>query len=426
MPHPLAALPPSLVDLLLDAICLVDASGRFVYVSAAGERIFGYPPHELVGKAMIDLVHPDDRARTRLAAGQVMSGEPLPMFENRYLRPDGSVVYVMWSAKWSEADQLRIAVARDITKRKLAEFRQDAVYAISQAAFQADTLYDLLIRINRIIGEFLIAPRMTVALNDHTRDELHLAFHANESGPVLSHTDPEALAICQQVWTLRQTVHHIGESGCNWMAVLLHTSGGAMGVLALQGSHKPYSPADLELLQFIANQVAIDIERKQLQARLLHAAHHDELTSLPNRVLLFDRLRTALARAKRQSGRMALLFVDLDRFKDINDQHGHGVGDHVLQEVAARLKTNLRDADTVARMGGDEFVIVLEHVPQREHALAVADKLRRAICVPMAINGLALHITPSIGVAIYPDDGGDEQTLLARADSAMYRIKPPR
>lgn len=122
----------SFIDLLLDAVCAVDVEGRFVFVSAACERIFGYTPDELVGRRMIELVHPADRARTLQAADRIMAGEPMPNFENRYLRKDGQVAHILWSARWSEVDQLRIAVARDITERKQAESRQAALYAISK------------------------------------------------------------------------------------------------------------------------------------------------------------------------------------------------------------------------------------------------------------------------------------------------------
>ena len=156
----------SYIDLLLDAVCAVDKQGRFVFVSAACERIFGYTPEELIGQPMIDLVHPADRQRTLDAAREIMGGEPKLNFENRYLRKDGRVAHILWSARWSEVDQLRIAVARDITERKQAESRQAALYAISEAAHAAEDLLALFKRIHLIIGEWLPALNFSVALYD--------------------------------------------------------------------------------------------------------------------------------------------------------------------------------------------------------------------------------------------------------------------
>ncbi|PTT71675.1 diguanylate cyclase, partial [Pseudomonas sp. HMWF007] len=156
----------SFIDLLLDAVCAVDKQGRFVFVSAACERIFGYTPEELIGRQMIELVHPADRQRTLAAAHEIMGGDPKHNFENRYVRKDGSVAHILWSARWSEVDQLRIAVARDITERKQAESRQAALYAISEAAHVAEDLLALFKRIHLIIGEWLPALNFSVALYD--------------------------------------------------------------------------------------------------------------------------------------------------------------------------------------------------------------------------------------------------------------------
>ena len=131
------------IDLLLDAICVVDPEGRYVYVSAGFERIFGYAPEEVIGTRMIELVHPDDRDRTLRRASEIMAGGPDYHFENRYVRKDGGVVDIMWSARWSEDHRMRIAVARDVTRRKRAEAVQAALYAISEATHAAEDLRTL-------------------------------------------------------------------------------------------------------------------------------------------------------------------------------------------------------------------------------------------------------------------------------------------
>ena len=126
MENPYAQL-SNFVDLMLDAVCVVDPQGRFVFVSAACERIFGYTPEEMIGRAMMDMVLPEDRARTLHAASEIIGGQPKPHFENRYVRKDGQIVHIMWSARWSEVDQLQIGVARDITERKQSELVQAAL-----------------------------------------------------------------------------------------------------------------------------------------------------------------------------------------------------------------------------------------------------------------------------------------------------------
>src|SRR5690606_5287519 len=128
------------IDLLLDAVVIVDPDGRYVYVSAAYERIFGYAPHEVVGQQMLHLVHPDDREKTMAAVGEIMAGQEKTTLENRYIRKDGEVVHVMWSARWVPEHGVRVAVARDVSARVRAEATQAAVYAISEAAHAAGSL----------------------------------------------------------------------------------------------------------------------------------------------------------------------------------------------------------------------------------------------------------------------------------------------
>ena len=162
---------------------------------------------------------------------------------------------------------------------------------------------------------------------------------------------------------------------------------------------------------------------KESEARLEHLAHHDSLTGLPNRLLLHARLEHALARSRRTGERIAALFLDLDRFKTINDTFGHPVGDLVLQAVAQRLQASVREDDTVARLGGDEFVIVLEGLGTAEEATRVAQELLDELTEPFLINGRELYISSSIGISLAPDHCVDMTTLLRNADSATYRAK---
>ena len=163
--------------------------------------------------------------------------------------------------------------------------------------------------------------------------------------------------------------------------------------------------------------------RKQAERRIRHLAYHDALTDLPNRTLLEDRLATALSQAHRKSRMLALLYLDLDRFKRVNDTIGHALGDRVLQSVAERLSAIVREADTVARVGGDEFTILLPEVSRVQDAVDVANRVLEGLKEPLTIEGRDLHTTISMGVAIYPRDAEEAETLLRNAAVAMYRTK---
>jgi len=156
---------------------------------------------------------------------------------------------------------------------------------------------------------------------------------------------------------------------------------------------------------------------------MAHLAQHDCLTDLPNRLLLRDRLQQAIASARRYGGQVAVLFLDLDGFKAVNDSLGHSVGDRLLQEVAARLLRSVRRSDTVGRLGGDEFVVVLPELATLENAGTSAAKLLSALTVPYAIGSDVLHVPASIGISVYPDDAEDADALLGNADTAMYHAK---
>ncbi len=164
-------------------------------------------------------------------------------------------------------------------------------------------------------------------------------------------------------------------------------------------------------------------ERQRAEERIWHLAYHDTLTGLPNRMLLQDRLSRALTHAQRRQGKIGILFIDLDRFKTVNDSLGHGMGDRLLQAVAERLLTTVRTGDTVARRGGDEFVLVLPEIADVGGAVQVADHILKSLSSPFKLDKQVLYATPSIGISIYPEDGEDVDTLLKHADIAMYAAK---
>jgi len=340
--------PVDFLDLLLDAVCVVDPEGRFVFVSAASEQIFGYRPDEMMGRLIFDFVHPDDLDRTRETAEQVMSIGSIRQVENRYIRKDGTIIHIMWTARWLADEKLRIGVARDITQRRRNEALQAALYAISEASHNSADISSLHAQLHDIVSALDI-PGYNDEGSQHDEDK------------------------------------------ARW--------------------------------QLIAKQVSEAITRREMLDRLRYGAQYDPLTNLPNRQLLSDRIRTTLARARRQQTSFALLFIDLNGFKRVNDSLGHAAGDQLLQLVARRLSQSVRESDTAARLGGDEFVILVERINERHSAQDVADKLRTAFEEPFLLEGTKLVMTPSIGVAVFPFDGEDELTLLRHADNAMYVAK---
>ena len=162
---------------------------------------------------------------------------------------------------------------------------------------------------------------------------------------------------------------------------------------------------------------------RALSQRLVHLAQHDSLTDLPNRDLLNERLTQAIAAAQRRHAALGVLYLDLDRFKHINDSLGHSVGDRLLQSVARRLRECVRASDTVSRLGGDEFVILLPEVAHAQDAAVCAEKSSKPSACSIRSMSIELHITVSIGIAVYPEDGTELKTLLQNADSAMYEAK---
>lgn len=164
-------------------------------------------------------------------------------------------------------------------------------------------------------------------------------------------------------------------------------------------------------------------ELKQVEQDLQYLATHDVLTTLPNRFLLYDALDQAVKRAKRNKGQFAILYLDLDGFKLVNDRHGHDVGDKVLKQGAARLLHCVREADRVARLGGDEFAVLLEDISGLEDAARVAEKIRKAIARPYESLPKKMKVTASIGISLFPKHGKNSATLLSAADRAMYKAK---
>jgi len=386
-----------LADLLLDVVFLVEEDGRIAYVNPACTAVFGYQPEEMIGRQILDFIHPADLRRTMAEMGKVAAGRPAFGFENRYLRKDGSVAHIHWTARWSEGDQLRIGVAHDISERKMAEQRLAGMLALSTAAHGAQSQDALFAAFHAILLELMPLRGMAVVLDPGAR----VAYAAASPG-----CGGAAL-----------------DTSC-WLAEPISTPGMKFGELRFDVERAGILSAhDRDVLQFAAAQAATVIERLALHADLAYAARYDELTGLPNRRLFQDRLQSAFARSRRDRLRGALLFIDLDDFKRVNDDYGHAVGDQLLQSVANRIVTCVRECDTVARIGGDEFVALLENVDSMAQAEAVAAKIHKMIGKPLPLGGVRLQAGASIGIALYPEHGDAADQLMRYADQAMYACK---
>lgn len=432
--------PATFIDLLMDAVFVVDADAYVLFASASCERIFGYTPLEMIGKNMFDMMVPEDRHMTRESVVAVMAGDPQLHFENRYTRKDGQIVNIMWSARWSPVEQVRIGVARDITARKRAEAMQAALYSISEAAHAAQDMPTLFERIHQIVGTLLRVDNFSVTLYDQGTNRLSFPYYVGQHVPTPRPPQPATGTLCAEVIRTRQPLLLTPENmdsrlkelqfafrtpPLSWLGVPLKSQNGTIGVLFVKSypGGVCYSEKDQELLQFVSTQIATAIERQQMQMRLKHMAQYDQLTALPNRGLLHDRLKVGLSAARRENGQLSVLFIDLDRFKQVNDTLGHNVGDRLLQGVAQRMTQCVRESDTVARVGGDEFVVLLPRISSREQASLVAEKIRNSLSSPFTMDGHSLSVVPSIGIAHFPEHGDNAQHLLNYADKDMYAMK---
>lgn len=406
------------VHLLLDAICAVDEESRVLYVSQGAERIFGYTPAEMIGMKMRDLLHPEDQLKTQQSISAVMQDRQLIDFENRYFRKDGQIVHLLWSTSWSEKHQMRLGVARDITRIKQAEEMQTALLAISDAVYRSHGIKQICQQTFRQLNNHLPLATFCIADKQHGNDDWHPLFES--VGGCFNGARP----MMDQAIKRNQIRLELIENSL-LLAIPFTIASEGLGILLLALTDAAYQLTDPHqaLLRFTADQIATAIERQQTVDRLEHLALYDALTGLPNRQLFQDRVQSALLRARRESTLFALLYLDLNKFKQANDQYGHAAGDVVLQTVANRIKASVRETDTVVRFGGDEFVILLDAVDSRAAAESVAEKISDVLAEPYQWQHHQIELSASIGLALFPEQGEEIQQLITAADEAMYQAK---
>jgi diguanylate cyclase (GGDEF)-like protein/PAS domain S-box-containing protein len=383
---------------------------RFAYVAPAALQVTGYAPEEFTkDPSLLDaIIYPEDRPRFLEHSDRYLStrhDDDLAEIEFRIRRKDGEVRWIghHCRAVYGSADRYlgRRVSNRDITERKRADDQLRLAAKVIEESNEAIMVTD---RDNRIVS-------VNRAFSDITG---YLPADALGRDPSFLSSGRHGDDFYKRMWAA------IGSTGYWKDEIWDRRSSGEVfpGWLSITAVRADDGR--------IANYVAIfsDItERKSAQAQIEFLAHHDPLTGLPNRLLLKDRIEQAIAHAARTSQSVALLFLDLDRFKAINDTLGHQVGDKLLRAVVGRIGDVVRETDTISRLGGDEFLILLSEMESTDSVTDVARRILERSAEPFEIDGDLMSTSVSIGIAIFPEDGTDFDTLLKKADTALYHAK---
>jgi diguanylate cyclase (GGDEF)-like protein/PAS domain S-box-containing protein len=428
---------------------ILDQDGQ-LQCSDEARRILGFEAnsHPTLS-ALLDRVPSTDRAAVHTQMTLQQRENPRSEFEHALCLPDGTERWVHVIAELAEEDgrQTLRGTVRDDTQRHKAALRlqldHDVARLLVSDGPQQQVVEAALRAICLHLGFDCAAMwsktrqgRLRCAPSWQGRNDAKVERFLNFGHSLVYRPDEGALG---QAWsTAEVVVFNTGDlaSAPHARVSLAREAGLAVGVVVPMstGDHasaleffrcaqRAVDADTLESLRAIALQIGQYRQRKQAEQALRHIAMHDGLTGLCNRQSLQQRLGWALKRSQRDHKRLAVMFLDLDNFKRINDTLGHGAGDELIQACAGRISAVLREGDTVARFGGDEFVLLLEDLNDAADAASVADKVMASCADPFFIEGQDLHVTASIGVSIYPEDGTDAESLLKNADTAMYRAK---
>jgi diguanylate cyclase (GGDEF)-like protein/PAS domain S-box-containing protein len=398
-----------LVETANDLVWAVDREGRWTYLSPrAARQIFGCEPEDMLWERLVESQPEAERERTRAMLARVLADGTASHFETVHLDRKGrEVVLSLNATPLRSAGGAIVGVtgtATDITELKRKESELSAALAEQQLLFDS-------------VSEGI------VLLRNGTVRKCNAKFAA-----MLGYAPAELVGQPSLVWYADPSEwEHVGRTARLTLAQG-RDYGGELLVKRRDGSQfwcdvrgralDPNHVDDGAIFVFI------DISaRRERESRIQHLADHDALTGLLNRRLLEDRLQQSINLARRNDAMVAVMLVDLDGFKAVNDQYGHLMGDYVLRTVAKRLKDCVRESDTVARLGGDEFVVLLAGQRSAEDSSVVAGKILTALTEPVAAGGRRFDVGASIGISIFPRDGASPEQLLKHADAAMYRVK---
>ena len=416
-----------ILDSALDCIITADHEGRIVEFNAAARRLLGYSRAEVLGREVADtIVPPGQRALIRKRLRDLtLTGDTQDMGEPREtvaMRADGSLVpvQVFVFPAYVKGKLLLTAYIRDLTgkrrEQRLAAARQRAVRTLTVSLSLAEAAPAVLDAV--VSGLDCEEARLWLLEGP----ELALAATSGSSQPDSPADDVlarRALDLTAPAWDGPAA----GRPGVS-LAVPMRVAGQSLGALEARfGRSSERDERWPELLSDLASQLGLFLERQRAEAELQRFARYDALTGLPNRPFFHETLQRTLARVARERTRLALIFVDLDGFKAVNDSLGHAAGDAVLQLVAERLRAATRSSDIVARIGGDEFVVLVQSLSRADDAALVARALLDRVARPCVVAGHDLTLGASAGIAVCPEDGSEAEALLHNADLAMYRAK---
>ena len=395
-----------------DPICVTRISdGVFIEVNPSFCQTFGWQPEAIVGRSSMEVSFWGDRHQRERLAKKLHQQQGLSNEEVRYRTSSGQELTCVISSRFIHVDgQLCITTTfRDITERQQAEAALKASQEKFAKAFHSSP--DAITITERDSGRFIEVNEGFYRLTGYSAKEVI----------GISTMDINVWANPEERARMIEQVQREGHAH----PLEMHGQHRDGSIKLVEVSVEPIELNNTPCLLLTARDIG---ELKAAQAQVQHLAYHDPLTNLPNRALLMDRLSQQIALLRRHNLRGALLFLDLDHFKHINDSLGHPVGDTVLKIITARLEASVRLEDTVARLGGDEFVVLLSGLEGsrelvEEKVRGLADTLRELLAEPMSLDGQRLQVTPSIGVALIPDHGATPADLLKRADIALYRAK---
>lgn len=399
-----------ILDSAGDGIYGIDANGLTTFINPKGALMLGWDSQELIGRSIHELAHhtyhdgrhyPGDECPTHKA---ILEGRVIHVNDEVFWCKDGSHFHVEYTSTPIIDDGVingAVVVFRDISQRRRDEERLRMTATVFENTTEGIIITDPDTRIISVNEAFsTITGYSTEESLGRKPSMLKSGRHDVHFYEAMWDSINREGQWFGEIWNRRKN----GELYPEWLNInVVRDEKG-------QVSHYVGVFSDITTI-------------KQSELDLEFLAHHDPLTELPNRMLFEDRLSHALQTAHRQQGMVALLFLDLDRFKIINDTMGHQCGDTLLQMVAERLQGCLREQDTVARLGGDEFTIILENIHDIDEITAVAKKIQAALASPIYIDGQQFYITTSIGISLYPNDGTNSEALVKNADTAMYRAK---
>lgn len=394
----------SILDNMQDTYYRTDIEGRIVRASKSAERLLGYPLQQLIGRRLAEL-YCEPGERDEFLRVLAANGGSVRQFEARLRRSDGTVIWVSTNAHYYRDAAGRVAgvegTTRDITEARRAQDELRLAACVFECAAEGIAITDRALAVVSVNPAFV---ELTGVDAVHAAGRRLADFAARADGGDIQTPMTGALA---------QHGHWNGE-------VRVRGAGGNVipGWLTVS-TVRDRAGEPIHCVAMFSDVT----ERKASHARMAFLAHHDPLTELPNRLLLRDRVDQAISRAARTGTRLALLFVDLNDFKRVNDTFGHQAGDALLREIAVRLGGCVRETDTVSRYGGDEFVVVLPDLTDLGVVERVARCISEQVCAPLYAAGAQVYVSCSIGVAVYPGDGEDCDALVRHADAAMYAAK---